>query len=519
MESSISMSLRLRLSAMMFFQFMLFAVWWAPLAAYLGNLNVTGTYKSLILSSMALGCMASPLIGAIADRLMPSQYVLFILNLATAGLLWFAAQQTDPTMVFVSLLVAMFCYMPTWGLTSSIAMANSPAEKFPQIRVFGSIGWVASGLFSIFAAKMFDTNIDGTNIPLLCGAAVSVISAAVSLTLPNTPPPAKGKPMSVMDALGLRALVLMKDFNFAFFIIISTLVMIPFTLYFSYCSDFLSDKGFQYITVTMNWGQFAEMFFMLLIPLALARVGVKWAMTIGLLALVVRYAAFLCGGLWSMNELYFVAILVHGLIFGFFFIGGQIYINNRAPKEIRGQAQGFIFLTTFGIGLLLGNFISGALIDNYSKDWSSPAAVNLVASKDLTTPDAGGEISLGSERRFNQVVVRKLDTHITAYKIEYWGMNIKTKQMEWEKANEGKIIEGDRQDLLVSSFAPITSDKIRFVVTDSKDKANIPPVICEVYEKTYDWNTIWGLTTACSALLLVLFFLIFRNDVKKPEEA
>lgn len=398
------LSLRIRLSAMMFFQFMLFAVWWSPLAAWLGSLKVEGTFLSLIMSSMAIGCMASPIIGAIADRVMPSQIVLFILNLVTAGLLWFAAQQTDTTMVFIALLAAMLCYMPTWGLTSAIAMANSPSEKFPQIRVFGSIGWVASGLFSIIALNVFDKQIDGTSIPLLCGAAVSVVSAAVALTLPNTPPPAKGKPMSVMDALGLKALVLMKDFNFAFFIIISTLVMIPFTIYWSYCSVFLNDKGFKYITVTMNYGQFAEMFFMLLIPLALARIGVKWAMVIGLLALVVRYAAFLCGGLFSMNELYFVAILVHGLIFGFFFIGGQIYINNRAPKEIQGQAQGFIFLTTFGIGLLLGNFINGALIDHYTT-----------------------------------------------------------------------IIDG---------------------------------------KKVYDWNTIWGITTGCSAALLVLFVLFFRGETK-----
>jgi MFS family permease len=112
----------------------------------------------------------------------------------------------------------------------------------------------------------------------------------------------------------------------------------------------------------MNWGQFAEMFFMLLIPMALARLGIKKALLVGLIALLVRYVAFLCGSKFDQEWLYFIAILVHGIIFGFFFVGGQIYIDKKAPKEIRAQAQGFIFLVTFGIGLLIGNFFNGELI-------------------------------------------------------------------------------------------------------------------------------------------------------------
>ena len=77
-----------------------------------------------------------------------SEKVLCALNLLAAVLLAAAAQVTSPTMVFVLLLAVMLCYMPTWGLTSSIAMSHSPAEKFPRIRVFGSIGWVAAGVFS-----------------------------------------------------------------------------------------------------------------------------------------------------------------------------------------------------------------------------------------------------------------------------------------------------------------------------------------------------------------------------------
>jgi nucleoside transporter len=246
-------------------------------------------------------------------------------------------------------------------------MANAPSEKFPQIRVFGSIGWVASAVFSLIAVKVFGSkSIDGTAIPLYCGAGTALVAALLNLTLPNTPPPAKGKPASIIDVLGLRALTLLKDLNFALFLFISMLVMIPFTMYFSLGSQFFKSQGFEQVTATMNIGQGVEMFVMLLVPMALARYGAKWAMLVGLGALLVRYAAFLGGGVLGQPSLYYVAILVHGVIYGFFFVGGQVYVDKKAPPEIRAQAQGLIVLICFGVGMLVGTFFNVRLIDTYT---------------------------------------------------------------------------------------------------------------------------------------------------------
>lgn len=365
---NMSMSVRIRLSVMMFLQYMMFAVFWVPLAAYLDTMGVKGTYNAIIMSSMALGCLVSPLICMIADRHFASQRVLMVLNFACALLFFLAAQQSSPMPLFVLLLLGMFCYMPTWGLTNAIAMANSPSEKFPQIRMFGSIGWVASALFSIVALKVWGTKIDDTATPLLCGAVTALLAAFLNLSLPNTPPPAKGQKASVIDALGLRALTLMKDFNFAAFIILSMLVMIPFTVYFNYGSRFFNDKGFTLVTTVMNTGQFVEIFLMLLVPIAIGRAGVKWTMAIGLGALVLRYVAFWGGGIFDSTPLYFVAIWVHGIIFGFFFVGGQVYVDKKAPPEVRAQAQGLIVLICFGIGMLIGNFACVKLIDTYTTE-------------------------------------------------------------------------------------------------------------------------------------------------------
>ena len=368
--NEMSMNTRIRLSVMMFLQYMMFAVWWVPLAAYLTNMEIEGAYKAWILSVMPLGCLVAPVICMVADRHFASQKMLTVLNFGCAVLFFLGARQTNPAALFAILLVGMFCYMPTWSLTNAIAMTHAPSEKFPQIRVFGSIGWVAAAVFSLIASTSLfgERAIDGTVIPLYCGAGTALVAALLNLTLPNTPPPAKGKEASIVDALGLRAFGLMKDFNFALFIIISLLVMIPFTLYFSLGSQFFSSQGFTQVTATMNLGQLVEIFLMLLVPLALSRFGAKWTMVIGLGALAIRYFALWGGVAAEQTFLYYIAILVHGIIFGFFFVGGQVYVDKKAPPEIRAQAQGLIVLICFGVGMLIGTFANVELIERYTTD-------------------------------------------------------------------------------------------------------------------------------------------------------
>lgn len=376
--SGMSLNVRIRLSAMMFLQYMLFAVWWVQLAAYLANIGVSSSMQGWILGSMALGSLVSPIFCMIADRHFASQKVLMILNLACAGLLFLAALQSNPVSLFVLLLLAMVCYMPTWSLTAGVAMANAPSDKFPQIRVFGSIGWVAAGVFSLIAAKFFNAKIDGTAIPLYCGAGTALAAALLNLTLPNTPPPSKGKPASIVDVLGLRALGLLKDGNFAFFMFISMLAMLPFTMYFSLGSQFFMSQGFTQVTVTMNFGQVAEMFIMLLVPIALTRYGAKWAITVGLAMLLVRYAAFMAGGMLGQTWLYYIAILVHGAIFGFLIVGGQVYVDKKAPPEIKNQAQGLVGLLLFGVGMFVGTKFNVMLIDMYTVEKTIEGAATKV---------------------------------------------------------------------------------------------------------------------------------------------
>jgi len=369
-----SFILRLKLSAMMFLQFMLVASFWVQLSTYLNKMNVTGTMFSLIMSTMAIGSIFSPLVGMFADKVANSEKVLCVLNALVAALLCATYFTTDPTMIFVCLVLAMCAYMPTWGLTSSIAMANSTPEAFPIIRVFGSLGWICAAVFAIGAKALFNEVIDGTPIPLACGAGVAAVAAVFALLLPATPPKGKGEKMSIADALGLRAFGMLKDKNIAVFMVSLVVWTVAFTIYWMYGS-FLSSMKVENITGTLSVGQISELVFMSLLPLALPKLGFKKTLALGTIAMLARYAMSAFAP--DMHALYWGAIAMHGLIFGFFFVAAQMYVDKKASADIRAQAQGLFFFF-YGVAQIIGTFFSTWLIEHFTSKVSDklPAAVN-----------------------------------------------------------------------------------------------------------------------------------------------
>jgi len=377
----------IKLGIMMFMQFMLFAVWWVQFAAYLSNLPLIGaSQKALILSSMAIGSMAAPLVGVLADRYIASEKLLAGLNLLVAVFLFLAVHQTGFAGLMITVTLAMLCYMPSWSLTSSIAMTHVSSEQFPRIRMMGTIGWVAAGLCSLTAIHVFKVQVfDGTVLPLYCGAGAAFVAALFNLTLPKTPPTAdKSTHYSIADILGLKVISSIRNKHFNQFLLLTFLAVIPFSLFYNFGSQFLANKDFTYITVTLNWGQVAELFFLFITTSILQKFGFKKALLLGLMAMLIRYLSLYTGIVLDQAWWYIFGILTHGLIFGLFFVAGQVYTDKTVPQELKAQAQGFLSFVTWGVGIFVGNLISGWLIDYYKvdgqTDWSFLYLIAAVAT-------------------------------------------------------------------------------------------------------------------------------------------
>jgi nucleoside transporter len=346
-----------RLSIMMFLQFFTWGAWFVTLNQCLTE-HKLGDFIGPAYGSAPIAAIIAPLfLGLIADRFFPSQIVMGVLMLIGGALLWLApsyaeAGQGREMVWFV--LGHLLCFMPTLGLSNTITFSNVPdPNQFPRIRVWGTIGWIVAGLVVGFLGWSSSYKI------FQLGAVCSVILGLYSFTLPHTPPPAKGKPMSVRTLLMLDAMRLLRDPPFFVFILCSTLICIPLAYYYGYTATYLSHVGFEEPASTMTLGQMSEIVFMVLVPYFFRRLGVKWMILVGMAAWVVRYLLFAFGAPEQLIWMILAALLLHGVCYDFFFVTGFMYTDGKAPSDVRGQAQGMLVFFTQGVGMYFGYMAAG----------------------------------------------------------------------------------------------------------------------------------------------------------------
>jgi nucleoside transporter len=376
------------LSAMMFLQFFLWGAWFVTLGPFMGATGFGATDIGNAYTTAPVAAILAPLfLGMVADRFFASEKVMGVLHLAGGAILCFApmAAETGNAWLFVGVLFAhMLCYMPTLGLSNTIAFnaISNPEKSFPLVRVWGTIGWIVAGfVVGILASRLTDTSgmTDEAAESARAGVAAffyvaggsGVLLGLLSFVLPHTPAPMRGKPVNIGSVLGFDALRLMSKRSFAVFMVCSLLICIPLAAYYQQAANYATDAGVSNVPIKMTFGQMSEILFMLVMPLLFVRMGVKWMLAVGMLAWVLRYGLF--AGAWSLADEPIVAmillgIVLHGICYDFFFVAGQIYTEQTAPKQMRAQAQGLLVLVTQGVGMLIGNQVFARLVAANTSD-------------------------------------------------------------------------------------------------------------------------------------------------------
>lgn len=356
------MNLRLttRLALMMFVQYFIWGSWGTTLGNYMGTIGM----GELIPLAYSLGPIASVIapffLGMVVDRFFHSERVLGVLCFVGGAALMLMPAFAGSSLFLTLLGIHALCYFPTIGLTASLAFHHltHKEKEFPIVRVFGTIGWIAAG---IVVSKILHADFEST--PLFVAGGASLLLGLYSFSLPRTPPPSAGAKTSWREIVGLDALKQLKTRSFIVFLFCAMLTYIAFGIYFPYAPVYLAAVGIENPGFQMTFGQMSEIFFMLLIPFFFRRLGVKWMLLIGMLAWVLRFTVFSAGAVGGVYWLILTGILVHGVCFDFFVVTGQIYIDSKTSKEIRGQVQGLLVLLTYGVGFLIGTQSSGLFVN------------------------------------------------------------------------------------------------------------------------------------------------------------
>lgn len=365
-------SIYLQLSGMMFLEFFVWGAWYVTVGNYMTRIGMSDVvYWAYAVGP--IGAIVSPFfLGMVADRFFSTEKVLASLHII-GGVAMFlaplAAESGSAPGFILLLLVHMLCYMPTVGLANALAFHHMTDQEkyFPVIRVFGTIGWIVAGV--LVSAVL---GADETGQPLRIAGIAGVVMGLYAVTLPHTPPSAK-KGVTVRQVLGLDALAQLMSPSFLVFIVSAFLICIPLSTYYAYAPVYVNANGIVNPAFTMSFGQMSETLFILLMPFFFRFLGIKWMLLTGMFAWVLRYILFALAAPAGMFWMIMGGILLHGICYDFFFVAGQIYVDKISTREIRGQAQGFLVLMTYGAGMFLGAQISGWLHNGIVTS-SGPAA-------------------------------------------------------------------------------------------------------------------------------------------------
>ena len=376
------MNIKLRLIIMNFLQFAIWGAYLTCMGTYLFQHGL-GKNIGIFYSIQGIVSIFMPaLMGIVADKWIPAQKTLGLCH-AVAGAAMIAAGiyglsagdavQFGPLFTLYTIGVAF--YMPTLALSNSVAYnaldkaGLDTIKDFPPIRVFGTIGfiatmWIVDLLGFQSSAAQFVTS-----------GGIGLVLAAYSFTLPHCPTSQAVESKSLIEALGLKAFALFKSPKMAVFFIFSMLLGVslqitngfanPFLSSFKHIPEYADTFGVQHANILISISQISETLCILLIPFFLKRFGIKKVMLIAMFAWVLRFGFFGLGNPGSGVWLFVLSCIVYGVAFDFFNISGSLFVDKETTPNIRSSAQGLFFLMTNGIGATIGTLSAQLIVNKF----------------------------------------------------------------------------------------------------------------------------------------------------------
>lgn len=367
-----SLSPRVRAGLVMFLTFFGWGVYLVPMSSYVER--VFGASAIGWAYGMGpLAAMVSPLLaGRLADRSFRPHHVLFVsLALAALFLALLPTAVTATTFNWLMFLHSL-CLFAALPILNSVVMSQlaDPGREFGRIRLFGTLGWIASGWIVAYVLGLslsldpsesrpglstltilIDPAVASHPAIFYAGAVALGVVACLSLSLGGSDRSAASVAASAAGGIA----TLLRDRQFVIFLIFSFLISIPLALYYSFANLFLKSVQIGGTEAFMTWGQVSEVVFLAVLPFLASRFSAKHILVAGIACWSLRYWLF--AEYPSSGAALLLAVLLHGACYDFFFVTGTLYADRKAPEGLRNTAQSVVTWVTLGLGMAVGQLL------------------------------------------------------------------------------------------------------------------------------------------------------------------
>lgn len=379
------MNIKIRLTILNFLEFAVWGAYLISMGLYLAGEGL-GSQIGWFYSVQGFVSLCMPaLMGIVADKWIQAQRLLGLCH-ALAGVFMIAAcfygvsavGNVSFGVLFTLYTLSVAFYMPTIALTNSVAYNALEREHldivkvFPPIRTFGTIGFICS----MWAVNLL--GIKSTPYQFALSGGLSLLMAFYSLTMPTCPVSQDGTKKSIVEALGLRAFALFRNYRMAVFFIFSMLLGSCLQITNGYAATYLEAWGalpqfadslmVKYSVILTSISQMSEALCILLIPFFLSRFGIKKVMLISMLAWVFRFGFFAIGNPGLGFVFIILSMIVYGVAFDFFNISGSLFVDKETELGIRNSAQGLFMMMTNGFGATIGMLSAQVVVNHYVFD-------------------------------------------------------------------------------------------------------------------------------------------------------
>lgn len=392
-------NLKFRLIVMNFLQFAVWGAYLTCMGNYLGKAGMGAEISWFYAIQGIVSIFMPALMGIVADKWIQPQCLLGICHLLGGAamvalfMMGQACDTPDKAMFIATYTVSVAFYMPTLALSNTSAFTilkdngMDTVKDFPPIRVFGTVGFIATMWF-VNCATWHDgvlgftigddaTKFQLTHFQFLVSGVLGILLFAYCFTLPQCKI-VKKEGQSLSQQLGLDAFKLFKQKKMAMFFIFSMLLGMSLQVTNGYATPFLTSfKGSPVAevansfaannaTMLVSLSQVAEALCILLIPFFLRRFGIKIVMLIAMFAWVLRFGFFGLGSPTFPGVLLFVlSCVVYGVAFDFFNVSGGLFVDKECEPSVRASGQGLFMLMTNGLGATVGTLAAGEIVNHY----------------------------------------------------------------------------------------------------------------------------------------------------------